>query len=123
VLRQEVVSLRFVRPGHCCVECSPGYQGSLHRSAPGTHTMPKDVFALGRQVKVKDRDGWKIAVYHNVDVKPGRYGARAPIGLPRSQTSTLGRLVRYYGPAVTCVISSGLSAIVMLNSDPPLEQA
>ena len=73
VLRQDVVSLRFIRPDIAVVETLTWVSGfSLSGPPPGAQTD-----AQGRlrtrllQVMVKGTDGWKIAVYHNVDVKPG----------------------------------------------------
>jgi uncharacterized protein (TIGR02246 family) len=73
VLRQDVVSLRFIRPDIIVVETLTWVSGfSPSGPPPGTQTD-----AQGRlrtrllQVMVKSTDGWKIAVYHNVDVKSG----------------------------------------------------
>jgi uncharacterized protein (TIGR02246 family) len=72
-LRQDVDSLRFVRPEAAVVEtltCISGFSAS--GPPPGA---PPD--AEGRlrtrllQVMVKEAGDWKITVYHNVDVKPG----------------------------------------------------
>ena len=72
-LRQDVVSLRFIRPDIAVVETLTSVSGfSSSGPPPGAHAD-----AQGRlrtrllQVMVKASDGWKIAVYHNVDVKPG----------------------------------------------------
>jgi uncharacterized protein (TIGR02246 family) len=72
VLRQDVVSLRFVRPQTAVVETLTWVSGfSPSGPPPGAQTD-----ANGRlrtrllQVMVKDADGWKIVVYHNVDLKP-----------------------------------------------------
>ncbi len=73
VLRQDVVSLRFVRSEVAVVETLTWVSGfSASGPPPGTH-----VDAKGRlrtrllQVMVKDAGEWKITVYHNVDIKPG----------------------------------------------------
>lgn len=72
VLRQDVVSLKFVRPDTAVVETLTWISGfSPSGPPPGTHTDPKGRLRTRLlQVMVKDADGWKIAVYHNVDVKP-----------------------------------------------------
>jgi len=72
VLRQDVVSLKFVRPDTAVVETLTWISGfSPSGSPPGTHTDAKRRLRTRLlQVMVKDPDGWKIAVYHNVDVKP-----------------------------------------------------
>jgi uncharacterized protein (TIGR02246 family) len=73
VLRQDVVSLRFVRPEVAVVGTLTGISGfSASGPPPGA---PPD--AKGRlrtrllQVMVKEAGDWKITVYYNVDVKPG----------------------------------------------------
>jgi uncharacterized protein (TIGR02246 family) len=72
-LKQEIVSLRFVRPDVAIAETLTSVSGfSKAGPPPGTH-----VDANGRlrtrllQVLKKDGGEWKIVVYHNVDVKPG----------------------------------------------------
>lgn len=71
VLRQDVVSLRFIGSDTAAVETLTWISGfSPPGPPPGAY-----VDAKGRlrtrllQVMVKSADGWKIAVYHNVDVK------------------------------------------------------
>lgn len=73
VLRQDIVSLRFIRPDIAVVETLTWVSGfSPSGPPPGAQAD-----AQGRlrtrllQIMVKGTDGWKIAVYHNVDVKPG----------------------------------------------------
>jgi uncharacterized protein (TIGR02246 family) len=73
VLWQDIVSLRFIRPDIAVVETLTSVSGfSPSGPPPGAHAD-----AQGRlrtrllQVMVKGTDGWKINVYHNVDVKPG----------------------------------------------------
>lgn len=72
VLRQDVVSLKFVRPDTAVVETLSWISGfSPSGPPPGTHTDAKGRLRTRLlQVMVKDADGWKIDVYHNVDVKP-----------------------------------------------------
>jgi uncharacterized protein (TIGR02246 family) len=73
VVRQDVVSLRFVRSDVAVVETLTSVSGfSASGPPPGT---PADVKGRLRtrllQVMVKDAGEWKITVYHNVDIKPG----------------------------------------------------
>ncbi len=72
VLRQEVVSLKFVRPDTAVVEALTWISGfSPSGPPPGTHTDAKGRLRTRLlQVMVKDAEGWKTAAYHNVDVKP-----------------------------------------------------
>ncbi len=72
-LKQEIVSLRFIRPDVAIAETLTWVSGfSKAGPPPGTR-----VDTNGRlrtrllQVLKKDGDEWKIVVYHNVDVKPG----------------------------------------------------
>ena len=71
VLRQDVVSLKFVRPDAGIVETLQtitGYQKLL----PGTSADAKGRLRTRLlQVLVKNGGEWEIASYHNVDVKPG----------------------------------------------------
>jgi uncharacterized protein (TIGR02246 family) len=72
VLRQDIVSLRFVRPDTAIVETLTSITGfSPSGPAPGTHTDAKGRLRTRLlQVMVREGGGWKIVVYHNVDVKP-----------------------------------------------------
>jgi uncharacterized protein (TIGR02246 family) len=72
VLRQDVVSLKFVRPAMAIVETLTWISGfSPSGPPPGTQTDAKGRLRTRLlQVMVKDADRWKIAAYHNVDVKP-----------------------------------------------------
>ena len=72
-LKQEVVSLRFIRPETAIVETLTWITGfSLSGPPPGTHVDDEGRLRTRLlQVMVKDGDEWKITVYHNVDVKPG----------------------------------------------------
>jgi len=72
VLRQAVVLFKFVRPDTAVVEILTWISGfSPLGPSPGTHIDPKGRLRTRLlQVMVKDADGWKIVVYHNVDVKP-----------------------------------------------------
>ncbi len=72
VLTQDIVSLKFVRPDTAVVETLTWISGfSPSGPPPGTHTDAKGRLRTRLlQLMVKDSDEWKIAVYHNVDVKP-----------------------------------------------------
>ena len=72
-LKQEVVTLRFIRPDVAIAETLTWVSG-FSKAGPPPGTL---VDANGRlhtrllQVLKKDGAEWKIVVYHNVDVKPG----------------------------------------------------
>jgi hypothetical protein len=69
--QSDIVSLKFVRPNVAIVESLQTVSG-FQKVLPGTSAD-----AEGRlrtrllQVLVKDGGEWKIAAYHNVDVKSG----------------------------------------------------
>lgn len=72
-LKQDIVSLKFVRSDVAVVEVLTSVAGVVATQlAPGTVGD-----AAGRlrtrllQVVVKQGDEWKVIAYHNVDVKPG----------------------------------------------------
>jgi uncharacterized protein (TIGR02246 family) len=73
VLRQDLVSLRFVRPEAAVVETLTWISGfSALGPPPGSHLDGKGRLRTRLlQVMLKEGGEWKIAVYHNVDVKPG----------------------------------------------------
>ena len=73
VLRQDVVSVKFVRPDVAVVETLTWISGfSKSGPPPGTHTDAKGRLCTRLlQVMVRDSGEWRIATYHNVDVKPG----------------------------------------------------
>jgi uncharacterized protein (TIGR02246 family) len=70
-LRQDIVSLKFVRPDVAVVEVLTSVTG-IPKLFPGTNTDDKGRLRTRLlQVVVKDGGEWKIAAYHNTDVKPG----------------------------------------------------
>ncbi len=73
VLRQDIVSVKFVRVDVAVVETLTWVSGfSKSGPPPGTHTDAKGRLRTRLlQVLVRDGSEWKIASYHNVDVKPG----------------------------------------------------
>ena len=79
-LKQEVVSLRFIRPDVAIAETLT-WVSEFSKAGPPPGTQ---VDANGRlrtrllQVLKKDGGEWKIVVYHNVDIKPG-----VPVPEPR----------------------------------------
>jgi uncharacterized protein (TIGR02246 family) len=68
-LKQDIVSLKFVRPDVCVVEVLTSVAG-IQKLSPGTGTDDKGRLRTRLlQVIVKDGGEWKIVAYHNVDVK------------------------------------------------------
>jgi len=64
-----VVSLKFVRPDVAVVEVLTPVAG-IQKLSPGTNTDDKGrLRTRWLQVIVKDGGEWKIAAYHNTDVK------------------------------------------------------
>jgi len=72
-LIQTIVSLKFVRPDVAIVETLTWISGFSKDGPPkGTKLDEKDRLRTRLlQVMTKERSGWKIVVYHNVDIKPG----------------------------------------------------
>jgi uncharacterized protein (TIGR02246 family) len=70
-LKQDIVSLKFVRPDVAVVEVLTSVTG-IPKLFPGTNTDDKGRLRTRLlQVVVKDDGEWKITAYHNTDVKPG----------------------------------------------------
>jgi uncharacterized protein (TIGR02246 family) len=70
-LKQDIVSLKFVRPDVVVVEVLTSVTG-IPKLFPGTNTDDKGRLRTRLlQVVVKDGGEWKITAYHNIDVKPG----------------------------------------------------
>jgi uncharacterized protein (TIGR02246 family) len=68
-LKQDVVSLKFVRPDVAVVEVLTSVTG-MQKLSPGTNTDAKGRLRTRLlQVIVKDAGEWKIVAYHNTDVK------------------------------------------------------
>jgi uncharacterized protein (TIGR02246 family) len=67
----DVVSLKFVRPDVAIVETVQTVTG-FQKLLPGTSADAKGRLRTRLlQVLVKDGGAWKIAAYHNIDVKGG----------------------------------------------------
>ena len=70
-LKQDIVSLKFVRPDVAVVEVLTSVTG-IPKLFPGTNTDDKGRLRTRLlQVVVKDGGEWKITAYHNTDVKTG----------------------------------------------------
>ena len=68
-LKQDIVSVKFVRPDVAVVEVLTSVTG-IQKLSPGTNTDDKGRLRTRLlQVIVKDGGEWKIVAYHNVDVK------------------------------------------------------
>lgn len=69
--QEDVVSIRFVRPDVAIVETLQSVTG-YQKLLPGTTADAKGRLRTRLlQVMVKENGVWKIATYHNIDVKPG----------------------------------------------------
>jgi uncharacterized protein (TIGR02246 family) len=70
-LKQNIVSLKFVRPDVAVVEVLTSVTG-IPKLFPGTNTDDKGRLRTRLlQVVVNDGGEWKITAYHNTDVKSG----------------------------------------------------
>jgi hypothetical protein len=75
-LKQDIVSLSFVRPEVAVVEVLTTVTG-IQKLSPGTNTDGKGrLRTCLLAVIVKDGGEWKIVAYDNTDVKPRRSGTR-----------------------------------------------
>ena len=71
-LKQEVVSLKFVDKNAAIVETIGWVSGFKNGPAKGTYLDDKGRLRVRLlQVMAKNGDDWKIAAYHNVDIKLG----------------------------------------------------
>jgi uncharacterized protein (TIGR02246 family) len=69
MLKQDIVSLKFVRPDVAVVEVLTSLTG-FRKLSPGTNADGNGRLRTRLlQVIVKDRGEWKIVAYHNTDVK------------------------------------------------------
>ncbi len=79
-LKQENVSLRFIRPDVAIAETLTWVSGFSKAGPPSGTQLDANGRLRTRLLQVLKRDGgvWKIVVYHNVDIKPG-----VPVPEPR----------------------------------------
>jgi uncharacterized protein (TIGR02246 family) len=70
-LKQDIVSLKFVRPDVAVMEVLTSVTG-IQKLSPGTNTDDKGRLRTRLlQVLVKEGNEWKITAYHGTDVKSG----------------------------------------------------
>lgn len=70
-LKQDVVSLRFIRPDVAIVETVTTVAGATKSPVGVTRDDKGLIRTRLMQVVAKEAGLWKIITYHNVDVKPG----------------------------------------------------
>lgn len=70
-LKQDIVSLIFIRPDVAIVETVTAVSGAAQSPAGITKDDKGRIRTRLLQVVAKEREMWKIVSYHNVDVKPG----------------------------------------------------
>ena len=70
-LKQNIVSLRFIRPDVAIVETVTTVNGAAQSPVGVTRDEKGRIRTRLLQVVAKERGTWKIVAYHNVDVKPG----------------------------------------------------
>jgi uncharacterized protein (TIGR02246 family) len=70
VLKQDVVSLKFVRPDVAIIETVTTVNGAAQSPLGVTRDDKGRIRTRLLQVVAKEGGAWKIVTYHNVDVKP-----------------------------------------------------
>jgi uncharacterized protein (TIGR02246 family) len=70
-LKQDVVSLNFVRPDVAIIETVTTVNGTAQSPVGVTRDDQGRIRTRLLQVVAKQQGAWKIVTYHNVDVKPG----------------------------------------------------
>ena len=70
-LKQEVVSLKFIRPDLAILETVTTVSGAAQPPAGVTRDRKRRIRTRLMQVVLKSNGVWTIVAYHNVDVKPG----------------------------------------------------
>ena len=71
ILKQDVVSLKFIRPDVAIVETVTTVTGAAQSPVGVTRDDQGRIRTRLLQVVAKEAGVWKIVAYHNVDVKPG----------------------------------------------------
>ncbi len=71
-LEQKIASIRYIRPDVAIVETLASVSGFSKAGLPAGIRIDESGCLRVRllQVFVKNSDGWEIATYHNVDLKP-----------------------------------------------------
>jgi len=70
-LKQDIASLKFIRPDVAIVETVTTVSGAPQSPAGVTRDDKGRIRTRLLQVVAKEAGAWKIVTYHNVDVKPG----------------------------------------------------
>jgi len=70
-LKQEIASLKFIRPHVAILETVTTVNGAAQSPAGVTRDDKGRIRTRLLQVVSKQNGVWKIMTYHNVDVKPG----------------------------------------------------
>ena len=70
-LKQNIVSLRFIRPDVAIVETVTTVNGAAQSPVGVTRDEKGRIRTRLLQVVAREGSAWKIVTYHNVDVKPG----------------------------------------------------
>ena len=69
-LKQEIVSLKFIRPDVAILETATTVNGAARGPLGVTRDANGRIRTRLMQVVAKENGVWKIMTYHNVDVKP-----------------------------------------------------
>jgi uncharacterized protein (TIGR02246 family) len=69
-LKQEIVSLKFIRPDVAVLETATTVNGAAESPVGVTRDANGRIRTRLMQVVAKENGIWKILTYHNVDVKP-----------------------------------------------------
>jgi len=70
ILKQDIVSLKFIRPDVAILETATTVSGAAQAPVGVTRDDQGRIRTRLMQVVAKDNGVWKIMTYHNVDVKP-----------------------------------------------------
>ena len=69
-LKQEIVSLRFIRPDVAILETATTVNGAAQSPVGVTRDDKGRIRTRLMQIVAKEKGVWRIMTYHNVDVKP-----------------------------------------------------